>query len=380
MIKIKYRLTYIAVYLSQQIFPPCKKEALYPVVEIMKRILIIEDNTDVRENLAEILTLSGYTVETASNGKIGVEMALLNPPDLILCDIMMPELDGYGVLHIVSRNAKTADVPFVFLTAKAEKEDFRRGMSLGADDYITKPFDDTALLQTIEARLQKSERLRAASAKSGGSLEHFIDEARAMEAIKHLSENREVRHYRKKDIIFREGEHPRWLYYVESGMVKIFKTSDDGRELIIKVAQAGDFLGFLAMFKEDAYPESAAALEDCSIKLVPKSDFAALVFGNRDVNARFIKMLANHVAEREQQLIELAYNSVRKRVASNLVHLHEQTQEPLHLLREDLAALAGTAKETLIRTLTDFKNEGLIEINDGQIVVLKPDRLKGMPN
>jgi CRP-like cAMP-binding protein len=228
--------------------------------------------------------------------------------------------------------------------------------------------------------LQKSERLRAASAKSGGSLEHFIDEARAMEAIKHLSENREVRHYRKKDIIFREGEHPRWLYYVESGMVKIFKTSDDGRELIMKVAQAGDFLGFLAMFKEDAYPESAAALEDCSIKLVPKSDFAALVFGNRDVNARFIKMLANHVAEREQQLIELAYNSVRKRVASNLVHLHEQTQEPLHLLREDLAALAGTAKETLIRTLTDFKNEGLIEINDGQIVVLKPERLKGMPN
>ena len=346
----------------------------------MKRILIIEDNTDVRENLAEILTLSGYSVETASNGKVGVEMALLNAPDLILCDIMMPELDGYGVLHIVSRNAKTADVPFVFLTAKAEKEDFRRGMSLGADDYITKPFDDTALLQTIEARLQKSERLRAASAKSGGSLEHFIDEARALEAIKHLSENREVRHYRKKDLIFREGEHPRWLYYVESGMVKIFKTSEDGRELIMKVAQAGDFLGFLALFKEDAYPESAAALEDCSIKLVPKSDFAALVFGNRDVNARFIKMLASHVAEREQQLIELAYNSVRKRVASNLVHLHEQTQEPLHLLREDLAALAGTAKETLIRTLTDFKNEGLIEINDGQIVVLKPERLKGMPN
>jgi CheY-like chemotaxis protein len=118
----------------------------------MKRILIIEDNTDVRENLAEILTLSGYTVETASNGKIGVEMALLNPPDLILCDIMMPELDGYGVLHIVSRNAKTADVPFVFLTAKAEKEDFRRGMSLGADDYINKPFDDTALLQTPAVR------------------------------------------------------------------------------------------------------------------------------------------------------------------------------------------------------------------------------------
>ena len=155
----------------------------------MKKILIIEDNPDVRDNLSEILTLGGYEATTAENGKSGVEKALESPPDLILCDIMMPELDGYGVLHILSRQAKTADVPFIFLTAKAEKEDFRKGMSLGADDYITKPFDDMALLQTVEARLKKSERLRTASAQATGSLDHFIDEARALEAIKHLSDN-----------------------------------------------------------------------------------------------------------------------------------------------------------------------------------------------
>jgi len=346
----------------------------------MKKILIIEDNLDVRENLAEILILSGYESVTAENGKVGVAKALETPPDLILCDIMMPELDGYGVLHILSRQAATADVPFLFLTAKAEKEDFRRGMSLGADDYITKPFDDTTLLQTIESRLQKSERLRAASSHDGGSLERFIDEARAMEAIKHLSENREVRHYKKKDSIFKEGDNPRWLYFVESGKVKVYKTSDDGRELIVKVAQQGDFLGFLALFKEDSYPESAAALEDCSIKLVPKQDFAALVFGNRDVNARFIKMLANHIAEREQQLIELAYNSVRKRVATALAQLSDQSGPVIHLLREDLASLAGTAKETLIRTLTDFKNEGLLEIKDGVVTVVKGAKLREIPN
>jgi len=153
----------------------------------MKKILVIEDNLDVRENLAEILTLSGYAASTAENGKIGAAKAQAELPDLILCDIMMPELDGYGVLHILSRQAKTADIPFIFLTAKAEKEDFRRGMSLGADDYVTKPFDDVTLLQTIESRLKKSERLRLASAQSGGSLERFIDEARALEAIKHLS-------------------------------------------------------------------------------------------------------------------------------------------------------------------------------------------------
>lgn len=346
----------------------------------MKKILVIEDNADVRENIAEILSLSGYEADTAENGKVGVAKAQAELPDLILCDIMMPELDGYGVLHILSRHAVTADIPFIFLTAKAEKEDFRRGMSLGADDYIIKPFDNQMLLLTIESRLKKSERLRAASTQSGSSLEHFIDEARALEAIKHLSENREVRHYKRKDPVFREGEHPRWLYFVESGKVKIFKTSEDGRELIVKVAQTGDFLGFLALFKEDAYAESATVLEDCSIKLVPKQDFAALVFGNRDVNARFIKMLAGHVAEREQQLIELAYHSVRKRVATALAHLSDQSGTSIHLLREDLAAMAGTAKETLIRTLTDFRNEGLIEIKEGAVTLLNVEKLRGLPN
>ena len=217
----------------------------------MKKILIIEDNSDVRENLAEILMLSGYEPMTAENGKIGVAKALEIPPDLILCDIMMPELDGYGVLHILSRQAATADIPFLFLTAKAEKEDFRRGMSLGADDYITKPFDDTVLLQTIESRLQKSERLRAASSHAGNSLERFIDEARAMEAIKHLSENREVRHYKKKDPIFKEGENPRWLYFVESGKVKVYKNNVQGKEFSIYIAKPGDFLGYRVLLSEE---------------------------------------------------------------------------------------------------------------------------------
>jgi CheY-like chemotaxis protein len=346
----------------------------------MKKILIIEDNADIRENLSEILSLSGYEAIVAANGKEGVQKAQTELPDLILCDIMMPELDGYGVLHILNRSVQTADIPFIFLTAKAEKEDFRQGMSLGADDYITKPFDDLMLLQTIENRLKKKERLKQASLPAAGSLEHFIDEARALDAIRHLSDNREVRHYKKKDFIFREGEYPRWLFFVEQGQVKIFKTSDDGRELIVKIAQKGDFLGFLALFNEQSYPESASALEDCSIKLVPRQDFSALIFGNRDVNARFIKMLANHVAEREQQLIELAYNSVRKRVATVLTQISDRNGPVIQMLREDLAALAGTAKETLIRTLTDFKNEGLLDIKDGVVTVLKLEKLRHLPN
>jgi len=347
----------------------------------MKKVLIIEDNQEVRENLSEILSLSGYQTSTAENGKVGVEKALADRPDLILCDVMMPELDGFGVLHILGKHALTADIPFIFLTALAEKDDFRKGMALGADDYIVKPFDDTLLLQTIEARLKKNERLRAASNKqNGGGLEHFINEAKAMEAIQRLSENREVRHYRKKDPIFQEGDVPRWLFHIEKGSVKLYKTNDDGRELILRIAGPGEFLGYLALLSGDRYPEGASALEDATIRMIPKDDFFTLVYGNRDVNARFIKLLAGHVVEQEQQLIDLAYNSVRKRVATAIIHLFDQGYREISLLREDLAAIAGTAKETVIRTLTDFKTEGIIDIRDGNILVAKPDKLRDMPN
>ena len=124
-----------------------------------KKILIIEDNQDVRENIEEILDLAGYDTFLASNGKEGIKKAKEVSPDLILCDIMMPEMDGYDVIYFLGLDPVTSCIPFVFLTAKSEKEDFRRGMELGADDYLTKPFEDTALVKAIEQRLKKSERV-----------------------------------------------------------------------------------------------------------------------------------------------------------------------------------------------------------------------------
>src|SRR6195952_1214049 len=121
----------------------------------MQRILLIEDNDEIRENTAEILELANYKVDTAANGKIGVEMALKARPDLIICDVMMPVLDGYGVLHLLQKNDSLKNIPFIFLTAKAERGDFRKGMEMGADDYITKPFSDIELLTAIEMRLKK---------------------------------------------------------------------------------------------------------------------------------------------------------------------------------------------------------------------------------
>lgn len=121
----------------------------------MKTILLIEDNLEMRENTTEILELNGYKVIAAKNGKEGVEFAQKNKIDLIICDIMMPVLDGYGVLHLLNKNEETSSVPFIFLTAKSERTDFRKGMEMGADDYITKPFDDIELINAIESRFKK---------------------------------------------------------------------------------------------------------------------------------------------------------------------------------------------------------------------------------
>jgi two-component system alkaline phosphatase synthesis response regulator PhoP len=125
----------------------------------MKKILLIEDNLDVRENTAEILELANYKVYTAPDGKEGVEMARKEKPDLIICDIMMPGLDGYGVLHMLSKDTDINAVPFIFLTAKAERSDMRKGMDLGADDYITKPIRPRLLVSKVEALLRRAGRI-----------------------------------------------------------------------------------------------------------------------------------------------------------------------------------------------------------------------------
>ena len=126
----------------------------------MKKILLVEDNAEMRENTAEILELSNYEVVTAANGKEGIEAAKKEYPDLIICDIMMPELDGYGVLRVLSKLPNTANIPFIFLTAKTEKEDFRKGMRMGADDYLTKPFDAKELKIRMQNLIKQRARLQ----------------------------------------------------------------------------------------------------------------------------------------------------------------------------------------------------------------------------
>ena len=124
----------------------------------MKRILVIEDEPEMRRNISALLRYHEYQPLEAENGRTGVELARREKPDLILCDVMMPELDGYGVLQALQQDAGLALIPFIFLTAKADKDALRSGMNLGADDYLTKPVANADLVQAIEARLRRSQQ------------------------------------------------------------------------------------------------------------------------------------------------------------------------------------------------------------------------------
>jgi len=351
-----------------------------------KKILLIEDNADMRENTSEILSLAGFKVVAAANGKEGVELAQKELPDLIICDIMMPVLDGYGVLHMLSRQDETASIPFIFLTAKAERSDLRKGMEMGADDYLTKPFDDIELLNAIESRLKKSDILRKEFSKNIDGLNEFITEVKGIDALKKLSEEKELKQFKKKEEIYKEGSYPRGIYFLNKGKIKTSKIGENGKEFITGLYKDGDFFGYLALLEESTYADSATTLEESEIYLLPKEDFYALVYKNAEVSRRFIKMLSDDLREKEEQLVKLAYNSVRKKVADALVTLYDRFKTEaektftINISREDLANIAGTATESTIRTLSDLKDEKLVEVQAGKITILNYEKLSKINN
>ncbi|WP_143306422.1 response regulator [Chitinophaga vietnamensis] len=349
-----------------------------------KTILLIEDNREIRENTAEILGLSGYQVLTADNGKTGVELALQHRPDLVVCDIMMQVLDGYGVLHMLQKNAVTQDIPFIFLTARAERADMRRGMEMGADDYITKPFSGTDLLQAIESRLKRSTLRSHHFPPNLQGLNRLMYEATGKTPLQELAEGRNIDRYKNKQVIYQEGNHVIRLFYIQKGKVKVFKRNDDGKELVVDLYKEGDFFGYVPLLENTVYRDSAQAMEECEIALIPREDFEELLNNNREVTVQLIRMLAGSVTMKEQQLLGLAYNSLRRKVAEALIFLNKKynlKKEPpfiIDISRDNLATIAGTATESVIRTLADFREEKLIDIREGAIVLLNEAKLGNM--
>jgi CRP-like cAMP-binding protein/CheY-like chemotaxis protein len=346
----------------------------------MKSILVIDDNADIRDNTAEILELAGYKTFTAENGKQGVALAIKEKPSVIVCDIMMPELDGYGVLHLVQKNPETQNIPFIFLTAKTERNDFRKGMEMGADDYITKPFDDIELLNAIEMRLKKTEILDQKYSPSTKGVGDFIRDVKGSGILARLSDHYDEETYHKKQTLYQEGKRPKYLYYLSKGRVKGFKAHPDGKEYITDLFTAGDFIGYTALLEERNYDDSAVVMEDAEILQIPKEDFLQLIQSDISIATKFIRIFSQNVKEKEERLMSLAYSSLRKRVAKALVEIHAKfgSGKAIEISRDDIAHYVGTATESLIRTLSDFKAEKLIEIKEGKIFIPDIDKLKNL--
>jgi len=346
----------------------------------MKKILIIDDNTDIRENIAEILELAGYKSITAEDGKAGLETAIKETPDLIICDIIMPQLDGYGVLHLLKKNKAMQQIPFIFLTAKSERPDLRKGMEMGADDFITKPFEEVELLAAVETRLKKADLIK----QTYGSLSSDEKMALATKSeatlLQSLLKKYEVYPVYKKQTVYKENKKPKYLYYIVSGKIKCIKIHGDGKEYVLDILGEGDCMGHIAILQDEASNHSSIVMEDAELLQIPKNDFLTLMHEDATVVSSIIRLLARNVKEKEERLLSLAYSSLRKRVAQALLDLGKKygSANAIEISREEFAQYVGTATESLIRTLSDFKAEKLVEIKEGKVHIMQMQKLENL--
>jgi DNA-binding response OmpR family regulator len=347
----------------------------------MKKILLIEDDVVLRENTAELLELSQYDVITAPNGKIGLELAKNTLPHIIICDIMMPELDGYGVLDALSKNEKTKHIPFVFLSAKTERKDVRKGMDLGADDYITKPFEEDELISAIESRLAKAAILKDRSNHAQENAIENDDELRTLNDLKNFfDDNGTSINVASGDVIYEEGQNSNNIYLIIKGLVKCHKLDEQGKDLTTALHKADDLFGYTSFTQNIPYQETAAAIQDTQLVAISKNELKNVLNSNHKVTLELIQLLTDDLTGVKDQLLQMAYSSVKKRTATTILKfaekLNRKPQESIRISRNDLASVAGIALESLIRTLSSFKEMGLIEIEGRDIKILDLSKLQ----
>ena len=291
-------------------------------------------------------------------------------------------MDGYAVLEALSQNEVTRTIPFIFLSAKTERQDERKGMELGADDYLTKPFEEIELIGAIESRIAKMAILRDLDEESK-------TDALGKEQVSNLNELKNFIYdngmdfeYALGDAIYREGDNSNTVYLVLTGVVKTHKLDEQGKELITGIHRPDDFFGLTNFTRNIPYPEYATAMEDTRCAGVNKTILKEVLQHNPDLVMELMQLMSESLTEAREQLLQMAYGSVRKKTANTLLRFADKLQSnykgPIHILRSDLAGVAGMATETLIRTLSSFKKEGLIDICDRDIRVLDVEGLRNM--
>jgi CRP-like cAMP-binding protein len=218
-------------------------------------------------------------------------------------------------------------------------------------------------------------------------LQHLMQVTQNNNSFQAFTDGRNTNKYKKKQLIYTEGNHPNRLYYVLKGKVKVYRSNDDGKELVTEIATPGDFIGYISLLEDTIYKDNAQAMEETELAIIPKEDFDELMNNNKEISKQFIKLLARNISAKEKQLLSIAYNSLRKKVADALIMLQKKLNEKnepgfaIDLGRENMANVAGTAKESLIRTLGDFRDEKLIDITqEGSIIILNQKKLEQLLN
>ena len=348
----------------------------------MKKVLFIEDDTVVRENTAELLELADYEVITASNGKSGVAIAKQEKPDIVICDIMMPEMDGYGVLQELAKDPETQQIPFIFLSAKTEHKDIRKGMDLGADDYLTKPFEEEELISAIESRMAKVAILNKLQEKKDKTSEPEDQEQKisSLDDLREMVKSYDEQNYKAGETIYEEGKQSNHFFFLDKGVVKSHRMDEYGKELITSIYKEGDFFGNTSFQKHTPYEEYATAMEETRIYAVSKDELKDILINNSNITLELIDVMGDNISGIKEQLLEMAYGSVRKKAARTILLFSQKIRrhptQSIRISRSDLASVAGMASETLIRTLSDFKKEGLLEIEGRNIKLLDVEALK----
>ncbi len=351
----------------------------------MKTILIIEDDIVLRETTAEILELENYKVITASNGKRGAEQAKIMLPDLIVCDIMMPEMDGYDLLKILSKYEQTKRIPFIFMSAKTEIKDVRKGMDLGADDYLTKPVSEELLLSAIKSRLAKFELLKEDEILKKTNLtqeESFKDIENIEDLKNYFCDYGISKNYKKGELIYKEGEYSNHIYLVYKGSVKSYKIDEVGKELILNIHKGDDFIGLSAIIDNSHYYESISTMETAEILQVSKTILLQILENNYALSLEIFQLINENLTEVKEQLLQMAYGSMRRKTAKTILKfakmMNHKASDSINISRRDLAGVAGIATESLIRTLTDFKKNGILEIEGRNIRILDLEKLEAI--
>jgi len=340
-------------------------------------ILVINNTAEQRQNVVELLTLAGYNTLVAENGKKGLELLTKHDPDLILCAVAMPKLDGFGVLRAIHNIPHTINIPFIFLSSKADAKDLRKGMNLGADDFLIMPTDED-LLEVISIQLKKSGRIMQQFGKGNKKTGTLINGTDDFSDIFSSSSYKVVKKVKSKQPIYMEGDSVNFIFYLVKGKVKTFRVNEGGKEIITGLFGEGDIFGYSSFF-ENFQKESCTAIEQSELIFISREEFLDVLETNNEAVLKFMKIVLFHLLESGDRMLKLAYNSSSKKIAEALTfysRMYKDGENDFPFDRRDISTLAGVAKESVSRKISYFNTKGLIKINPKTGSIRIPDHSK----